>query len=75
MTFVFSCSLYVHVQHKTIGVRLTIVIIPPLTLTLKQGHLQKATTIRARLLKPVHRIFYRPSALLGHPNIAQIGGG
>ncbi len=36
--------------------------------------MQKTTTIRARLLGPVHRIFYHPSAPLGQLNIAQIVG-
>jgi len=51
---------------------LTIVAIPLLISTSKRGHLQKITAIRARLLGPVHCILYRPNALLGHPNIAQI---
>jgi hypothetical protein len=40
----------------------------------ERGHLQKTTTIRARLLGLVHHIFYRPSAPLGHPNITQVVG-
>jgi hypothetical protein len=50
---------------------LTIVIVPPLISTSEQGHLQKTTAICACLLWLVHRIFCRPSAPLGDPNIAQ----
>jgi hypothetical protein len=49
---------------------LTVVGIPPLTLTIEQGHLQKAIAIGANLLRLVHRILYRPNAPPGHPNIA-----
>jgi len=41
---------------------------------LKQGHLQKVTTIHAHLPKSVHRIFCHLNAPLGHPNIAQTIG-
>jgi len=51
---------------------LTVIIVPPLTTTLGQGHLQKVTTIRASLLGPVHHVLYCQSTFLGHPNIAQI---
>jgi len=54
---------------------LTIDAVPPLTPTLEQGYLQKTITIRAHLLRPMHHIFRCLSALLGHPNIAQIIGG
>jgi uncharacterized membrane protein len=60
-----------HVQHRTVGVCLTVATIPLLTSTLKQSHLQKTTAIRASLLRQVHYIFYHPNTFLGHPNIAQ----
>jgi hypothetical protein len=52
-----------------------VITVPPLTPTLERGHLQKTTTICARLLGLVHRILYHPNTLIGHPNIAQIVGG
>ncbi len=53
---------------------LIVVVVSPLTLVSKRGHLQKATTIHACLLGLVHCIFCYLSALLGHPNIAQTVG-
>jgi len=58
-----------HVQHKTVGVCLTVVVISPLTPTLK-GHLQQTIAIRVSLLGPVHRIHCRPST----PHIANLFG-
>ncbi|CAM6028162.1 unnamed protein product, partial [Sphagnum balticum] len=51
--------------------RLTLAVVPPLTLASERRHLQKTTTIRAHLIGVVHHILCRPSAPLGHPNIAQ----
>jgi hypothetical protein len=62
---------FFHVQHKIVGTSLIVVTIPPLILTSERNHLQKTTTICARLLGLVHHILYHPSALSGHPNIAQ----
>jgi len=41
---------------------------------LEQGHLQKATTICAHLLRLVHHILCRLNAPIGHPNITQTIG-
>jgi hypothetical protein len=72
---------FFHVHYKSTfniellaGVRLIVVAVPPMTPTSKRNHLQKATAICARLLGPVHHILCCPSALLGHPNIAQTVG-
>jgi hypothetical protein len=75
MTFFFSRSPWVHVEHKIARACLTIAVIPPLTPTSKQGYLQKIATIRASLLGSVHRILCHVNALLRHPNISQIARG